>query len=119
MSTRNIVVNGQVKGQLTLPDSTSEQEWAEKLAAYTPVVHVPTEVTPRQIKQALILSGISMTDVETALDSLSEPTKSLAKIEWEYSLAFQRNRPLVAQVGQMLGWTSQQLDDLWVFASKL
>jgi hypothetical protein len=119
MSTRNIVVNGQVKGQLTLPDNTSEQEWAEKLAAYTPVVVVPTEVTPRQIKQALVLNGVTLASIEAALDTLSEPTKSLAKIEWEYSISFHRNRALVNQMGQMLGWTSQQLDDLWVFASKL
>jgi len=119
MATRNIIVSGQVRGQLTLPDSTSEQEWSEKLAAYTPTVVVPTEVTPRQIKQALVLNGITLADVETALESLSEPTKSLAKIEWEYSISFHRNRALVNQVGQMLGWTSDQLDELWIYASRL
>jgi hypothetical protein len=80
---------------------------------------VPEEVTPRQIRQALILSGVSIEQIEAALESLSEPTKSLAKTEWEYSIAFQRSRPLVAQVGLMLGWTSEQLDDLWRFAASL
>lgn len=77
------------------------------------------DVTPRQMRQALVLSGVSLNDIETALNSLSEPTKSLAKIEWEYSTMFQRNRPLVLQVGAMLGWTSQQLDTLWAFAKTL
>lgn len=81
-------------------------------------VEIP-DVTPRQMRQALILSGVSIETIETALDSLPEPTKSLAKTEWEYSLAFQRSRPLVAQVGALLGWTSEQLDDLWLFAATL
>lgn len=77
------------------------------------------DVTPRQIRQALILYGVSLASIDAALNTLSEPTKSLAKTEWEYSIAFQRNRPLVTQVGQMLGWTTEQLDALWIFAASL
>lgn len=77
------------------------------------------DVTPRQIRQALLLSGVSLTDITNALESLSEPTKSLAITEWEYSITFQRNRPLVASVGVMLGWTPEQLDNLWLFAGTL
>jgi len=116
------VTHGQVKTEF------STLEAAEAFAAGEEIVTeeraelaapVPEEVTPRQIRQALILSGVSLEQIEQALDTLSEPTKSLAKTEWEYSIAFQRSRPLVAQVGQMLGWTSTQLDDLWRFASTL
>lgn len=77
------------------------------------------DVTPRQMRQALILSGVSMTMIEDALGSLPEPTKSLALVEWEYSIAFKRRNPLVISVGVMLGWTSAQLDDLWTMAGKL
>jgi hypothetical protein len=77
------------------------------------------DVTPRQIRQALILMGVNLQQIEDALNSLPEPTKSLARIEWEYSIAFQRNRDLVSQMGAMLGWTSAQLDSLWILAAKL
>jgi hypothetical protein len=77
------------------------------------------DVTPRQIKCALVLSGISLQQIEDALNTLPEPQKSLAKIEWEYSISFQRDRPLVGAVGQMLGWTGEQLDNLWIFAGTL
>lgn len=77
------------------------------------------DVTPRQMRQALILSGVSMDTIETALNSLSEPLKSLAIVEWEYSIAFQRHRPLVETMGAMLGWSSDQLDNLWRFAATL
>lgn len=76
-------------------------------------------VTPRQIRQALILSGISMSTIEDALNSLPEPTKSLALVEWEYSVAFIRSNPLVNSVGIILGWNTKQIDDLWRLASKL
>ena len=77
------------------------------------------DVTPRQIRQALVLSGVSVQQIEDAIDSLPEPNKSMARIEWEYSTAFHRNRPIVAQVGAILGWTSEQLDALWTLASSL
>lgn len=80
---------------------------------------VLNDVTPRQMRQALVLSGVSLEMIENALNSLSEPTRSLARIEWEYSIAFQRNRPLVTQVGLMLGWTDTQIDALWRLAASL
>jgi len=76
-------------------------------------------VTPRQIRQALILSGISIETIEATLASLPDPTKSLATIEWEYSTLFIRNNNFVKQLGPMLGFTNDQLDQLWVLAGKL
>lgn len=76
-------------------------------------------VTPRQIRQALVLYGVNMSMIESALGSLPEPHASLAKTEWEYSISFDRNRPLVKSVGQMLGWNEDQLDNLWKFAKTL
>jgi len=122
MATRNILnYLGDIVGQLELPDNTSEGVWTAKLAMFAlppPAVVIP-DVTPRQIRQALIMSGLTLQQITDALDSLSEPTKSMAKIEWEYSISFQRSRPLVVAVGQLLGWTSTQLDDLWKLAATL
>ena len=76
-------------------------------------------VTPRQIRQAMVLRGISMQQVSDVINQLPEPTRTLASIEWEYSTAFQRERPLVSQMGQAFGMTSQQLDELWIYAKTL
>lgn len=110
---------GEFIGELELPDNTPEAIWQEKisLAAKAPSKPVILDVTPRQIRQAIILKGsITIEQIEMALNSLPEPQRSLAKIEWEYSIAFKRHNPLVIAVGQMLGWTNEQLDDLWQFA---
>lgn len=76
-------------------------------------------ISPRQIRQALIINGVTLSEIETALDSLEEPTKSLAKIAWEYSVEFDRLDPLVIQVAQMLEWSETDMDELWLFAATL
>lgn len=120
--TRDILdYQGNVVGELDLPDDTSEAVWAEKLAVYArpPTIQVSPDVTPRQIRQALILSGMTLAQIDAAIAGLPEPTRSLAQVEWEYSIAFQRNRPLVIAMASMLGWSSAQVDALWKLAASL
>lgn len=121
MAIRNILDHtGAVIGQLELPSETSEDVWQEKLAHFAkpPAVVIP-DVSPRQMRCALILSGISIATVDEALNGLPEPTRSLAITEWEYSLSFERNRPLVDSVSSLLGWSSEQVDELWKLAASL
>ncbi len=77
------------------------------------------DVTPRQIRQALVISGISISSIETMLASLPEPMKSLATIEWEYSTLFIRNNNFVKSLGPLMGLTDDQLDSLWILAKRL
>lgn len=99
----------------------TEEQWQKKLAVYAapPASATIAPVTPRQMRQAMVLSGISMNQVEQSLATLPEPQKSLAQIEWEYSTLFIRSNPLVSQVGAIFGMSPQQLDDLWRFAATL
>lgn len=83
-----------------------------------PIAIIP-DVTPRQMRQALILSGVVLSDIDNAISNLSEPMKSLALVEWEYSILFERHRPLVSQVAAILGWNDSQLDALWRLAATL
>ena len=76
-------------------------------------------LSPRQIRLALVLGGVSLSDIDANLDLLPEPTKSLAKISWEYSIEFFRDDPLVDSVAGLLGWTSEQTDQLWEFGATL
>jgi len=112
---------GNVIGQLELPDDTPDEVWAEKLAVYAqpPPAKVIPDVTPRQMRSALLLNGITDDQITAAINTLSSPQKDLAMIAWEYSTAFQRNNPFTIQVAAMLGWTDDQLDQLWYFAATL
>jgi hypothetical protein len=76
-------------------------------------------VSPRQIRTALVISGVSIQAIEQGLDSLNEPERSIAKIAWEFSNEFNRNNPLVDSLAPLLGLTQEQLDSLWELAKTL
>jgi hypothetical protein len=77
------------------------------------------DVTPRQMRQAMILSGISIPSIEAAIQTLPEPNRSLAQVEWEYSIAFKRSNPLVAMIGVVVGKTPAEIDSLWLLAATI
>ncbi len=83
-----------------------------------PATVVPPEVTMRQARLALLGAGL-LDDVETAIDAMSDPAKTAARIEWDYSNTLRRDHPLVTTLGAGLGLTGGQLDDLFIAASAL
>lgn len=105
----------------SLVDCTSEvkSNWIYDGVNFTAPVAPIVDITPRQIRLALEKSGISLSSVDTALDSLPEPIRTFAKIEWEHSVIFDRTVPLVTQMGAMLGITPEQIDNLWRLAATL
>lgn len=82
----------------------------------TPTPSVPTEVTMRQARLALLENGL-LANVQPAINSLPEPDKTKAQIEWEYSNALQRSNPFVTTLGTALGLDSTALDNLFIQAN--
>jgi hypothetical protein len=78
----------------------------------------PKEVTMRQARLALLAID-RLGDVETAIASMPGKEWAAAKIEWEYSSNLKRTQPLVAQIGEVLGLSSSDLDELFRTASQL
>ncbi len=81
---------------------------------------VPKMVTPRQLRLALLKSGVSLTNISNAIDNIPDAaTKAGALIEWEYANVFERNHPLIVSLGGQLGLTSKQIDSLFILANTL
>lgn len=76
----------------------------------------PDIVTMRQARLALYSAG-KLAQIETAIEALTEPTKTAAKIEWEYSQEVHRNRPFVQMLAAALSLTQEDLDNLFYSAS--
>jgi hypothetical protein len=89
-------------------------EWTEP----EPVSYIPQEVTMRQARLALLDAEL-LANVQPAINSLPEPDKTKAQIEWDYSNALQRSNPFVDVLGAALGLSSQDLDNLFIQASAL
>jgi len=83
-----------------------------------PTPSVPTEVTMRQARLALLDAGL-LANVQPAINSLNEPDKTKAQIEWEYSNALKRSNPFVTTLGTALGLDSEALDNLFITAATL
>lgn len=76
---------------------------------------VPQVVYMRQARLALLEKGL-LTQVQSVIDNLQEPLKSLAKIEWEYATEIRRDWPTLSQIVQHLSLTEEQIDDLFILA---
>lgn len=105
--------------------SYAEGEWAvhdaAAIAADTEakrLAAVPAEITMRQARLALLGAG-KLAAVDAAINAMTEPAKSAAKIEWEYSNTVQRHNGFVAALGPALGLTDAQIDALFVAAAAL
>ncbi|MDY0206211.1 MAG: hypothetical protein RBR82_06250 [Pseudomonas sp.] len=81
---------------------------------------VPDVITRRQAKQQLLLVGL-LDVVDVGIAAIEDETeRRMAQIYWEDSQEFERNHPLLISLGMsILGLTEEQLDDLFIAASKL
>lgn len=93
-------------------------EGNEPLPYVAPPTTVPTAVTMRQARLALLGAGL-LDDVEAAINALPSPQKEEARIEWEYSQEVQRSSGLVPMMGAALGLDDAALDALFVAAAAL
>jgi hypothetical protein len=78
----------------------------------------PAAVTMRQARLALSAAGL-LDQVDVAINALDEPQRTEARIEWDHSQEVERNRALVGLLGQALGLSDDQLDDLFREAATL
>jgi hypothetical protein len=72
----------------------------------------------RQARLALLEQGL-LTQVNNAVATMPGELGDKARIEWEFSNAVRRDKPLVQVVAASLGLTSQQIDDLFALAATL
>lgn len=87
-------------------------------STFDPTAQVPFAVTMRQARLAL-LGANKLAAITAAMEALPEPTRSAAKITWEYSTEVQRYNGLVAQMAPLLGMTEAQIDELFIAARGL
>lgn len=79
-----------------------------------PAPSVPSHITMRQARRALLQSGY-LSQVVALIDSMPED----ARIDWEFSSVVLRNYPLVAALASSLSLTEAQIDDLFILGATL
>lgn len=110
------LVDAQLGGQIG--DIYDEEKGTFTSPPEDPAV-VPASVTRRQARQALLLAGL-LDEVQPAISAIKDPVqRAMAQIEWDDSQEFERDRPLVQQIGVAIGLDALGLDDLFVNAARL
>lgn len=84
-----------------------------------PAPAVPTSVSMRQAKRALLSAGL-LDAADAAIEDIPDATaRRAAQIDWTTATDVRRDWPLVASIAQALGMTDEQIDGLFVAASQL
>jgi hypothetical protein len=96
----------------------AEQSEVDKARATASVPIVPKSVSRKAARLALAHEGLFHL-VQPAIDALPEPQRTLTQIEWNDSLTFQRDSPVVNAIGAAIGLNSELLDALFVTAGTL
>jgi deoxyribodipyrimidine photolyase-like uncharacterized protein len=91
----------------------------EQIEPPPPIVNpVPQTVSQRNARLALLAIG-RLGEVDSIINSLPEPQKSAARIEWEYANEFHRSNALLNQLAAALSLDSEHLDQLFVSANAI
>lgn len=77
------------------------------------------DLTPRQLRLALLTYGVDLTMITTAINSMPEPSRSYASISWDYAISFERRSPMISGVAAILGLTSEEIDYIWDIGANL
>ena len=80
----------------------------------------PDTCSPRQLRIALIQTGISPSLIDAQIDGISDPVqKEISRAEWEYALEIKKEHPLVGMIAASLNLTEQQVTDIFILAVTL
>ena len=99
--------------ELTPEELAQMQEWENQ------PLPVPSEITARQLRMALIMNGVDFQDIHDVLEQLPEPQKSLAKINWEYAGTFERDNGMMQEMIPLLGFSEEQINEIFTEGNKL
>lgn len=71
-------------------------------------------LTRRQLRLGLLTNGITTSDVEAAIAAIPDQMdRAVAEIEWADASTYERDHPLIEQVGTALGLAPEQIDVMW------
>jgi len=83
-------------------------------------ISVPENVSARQIRLWLIRHGISLSQVDAAIDSIPDQLqRDSVRVEWDYAPYVERSHPMLIPLAIYLGLTEEQVDQAFIEASSI
>jgi hypothetical protein len=102
------------------PIPISEKDFRELIRKLTNPNNsdIPQTVSMAQARIALQMTG-KLDVVQKGLEALAEPGRSVAMTAWEYAPTVSRTGALIQTLAGSFGFTSDQLDELFIAAGKI
>jgi len=92
---------------------TAEEIEAERLKQFTPL-------TRYQFFRALLESGYKSADIEAQIQTIEDDyQRELVLLGWQSATNFVRTDESVLLMQNMLGWTDEQVEQMWTYAMTL
>ena len=83
-------------------------------------VQVPEKISNLQLRSQLIIQGFDLNLIEQTFNQITDATqRGLIITAWEYATNFYRNNHMIVAMGNLLGLTPAQVDEIFINASKL
>lgn len=109
------LLDGQAQGKIIVAGKDGRPELRDP---EPPAPVVPSQVTMRQARLALLAAG-HLDAVQAAFDAMPADVAQAAKIEWEYAGHVERDSTFTQQMAAMLQLDDAALDAVFMAADKL
>ena len=97
-------------------DESGELVGLNQSATLTPTV--PESVSARQIRLWLVRNGVSLAQVDAAIDAIPDQLqRDSVRVEWDYAPYVERAHPMLVPLAAALGLTEAQVDQAFVEAA--
>ena len=107
-------------GEITERELTAEEIAQMEAMQVEDTVQVPEKISNLQLRSQLIIQGFDLELIEQTFNQISDITqRGLIITAWEYATNFYRNHSIIVAMGNMLGLTPAQVDEIFIKASKL
>lgn len=80
---------------------------------------VPPIVSQRQLRTQLVLNGFDLDSIQYVINQLPIPDKDIVQVTWDYAITFERSSPMLINLALALGIDENELDTIFINASKL
>lgn len=85
-----------------------------------PPTEIPSSISARQVRIWLIRNGISLEQVDAAINTISDPViRDITKVEWEYAPYIERNHEWLIPLAQSVGLTETQVNQAFIEANAI
>lgn len=81
---------------------------------------IPESISARQIRLWLVRHGISLSQVDSAIDAIPDQLqRDSVRVEWDYAPYVERSHPMLIPLAVALGLTEEQVDQAFIEASSI